>query len=169
LHCVSSYPARVEDSNLRTISDMAAAFDVLVGLSDHTLGTGVAVAATALGACLIEKHLTLARADGGPDSAFSLEPDELARLVEDTTIAHAALGCINYAPEASEAAMRRLRRSLYVVAEMAAGEVFTLRNLRSIRPGLGLAPRHLPDILGRRARTAIARGTPMGWDLVETG
>src|SRR5207247_810440 len=141
LHCVSSYPARVEDSNLRTIPDMAAAFDVLVGLSDHTLGTGVAVAATALGACFIEKHLTLLRADGGPDSAFSLEPNELARLVEDTSTAHTALGRINYAPEVSEEAMRSLRRSLYVVADMAAGEVFTPSNLRSIRPGHGLPPR----------------------------
>jgi N-acetylneuraminate synthase len=167
LHCVSSYPARVEDSNLRTIPDMASAFDVLVGLSDHTLGTGVAVAATVLGACLIEKHLTLRRVDGGPDSAFSLEPDELARLVEDTSTAHIALGHVNYAPEVSENAMRNLRRSLYVVADVAAGEVFTSSNLRAIRPGHGLPPRHLPEILGRRARTAIARGTPVSWNLVE--
>jgi N-acetylneuraminate synthase len=167
LHCVSSYPASAQDSNLRTIPDMMAAFDVLVGLSDHTLGTGVAVAATALGACVIEKHVTLHRADGGPDAAFSLEPDELARLVEDTTTAHSALGGVNYAPEASEAAMRRFRRSLYVVADMAAGEVFTPENLRSIRPGLGLAPCHLPEILGRRARTPITRGTPLQWAAVD--
>ncbi len=168
LHCVSSYPARVDDSNLRTIPDMAAQFDVQVGLSDHTLGIGVAVAASALGACMIEKHLTLRRADGGPDSAFSLEPDEFARLVEETSAAHAALGHVSYAPEASEAAMRKLRRSLYVVADMAAGEVFTARNLRAIRPGYGLAPRHLPEILGRRAGTAIKRGTPMDWALLAT-
>jgi N-acetylneuraminate synthase len=167
LHCVSSYPARDEDSNLRTIPDMAAAFDVLVGLSDHSMGTGVPVAATALGACLIEKHVTLRRADGGPDSAFSLEPDELARLVEDTSTAHRALGRINYAPEVSEEAMRNLRRSLYVVADMAAGEVFTPDNVRSIRPGYGLAPRHLPEILGQRASKAIVRGTPLRWQLVE--
>lgn len=166
LHCVSSYPARVDDSNLRTIPDMAAQFDVQVGLSDHTLGIGVAVAASALGACMIEKHLTLRRADGGPDSAFSLEPDEFARLVEGTSAAHAALGRISYAPEASEATMRKLRRSLYVVADMAAGEVFTAQNLRAIRPGYGLPPRHLPEILGRRAGTAIKRGTPMNWALV---
>jgi sialic acid synthase SpsE len=147
---------------------MAAAFDVLVGLSDHTLGIGVAVAAAALGACFIEKHLTLARADGGPDSAFSLEPDELARLVGETAAAHAALGRINYAPEASESAMRSLRRSLYVVADMATGEIFTPENVRSIRPGFGLPPRHLPEILGRRASTGIARGTPLGWALVES-
>jgi pseudaminic acid synthase len=169
LHCVSSYPARAEDSNLRTIPDMAAAFDVLVGLSDHSMGSGVAVAATVLGACLIEKHVTLRRADGGPDAAFSLEPDELARLVEDTSTAHSALGRVNYAPEASETTMRNLRRSLYVVADMKAGELFTSDNLRSIRPGFGLPPRHLPDILGRRARTAIVCGTPMAWELVEQG
>jgi len=168
LHCVSSYPARADDSNLRTIPDMAAQFGVLVGLSDHTLGIGVAVAGSALGACMIEKHLTLRRSDGGPDSAFSLEPDEFARLVEETVTAHDALGRVSYAPEASEAAMRRLRRSLYVVADMAAGEVFTPHNLRAIRPGLGLAPRHLSDVLGRRARAAIKRGTPVEWGLVES-
>lgn len=169
LHCVSSYPAVPEDSNLRTIPDMAAAFDVLSGLSDHTPGSAVAVAATALGACVIEKHLTLRRADGGPDSAFSLEPEEFARLVAETATAHAALGHVSYAPEASEQAMRKLRRSLYVVADMAAGETFTGQNLRAIRPGLGLAPRHLPDLLGRRAAGPIRRGTPLQWKLVVDG
>lgn len=169
LHCVSSYPSRVEDSNLRTIPDMAQRFGVPVGLSDHTLGTTVAVAATVLGACVIEKHATLRRADGGPDAAFSLEPDELARLVEDAAAAYAALGAIHYAPEESELAMRALRRSLYVVADMAPGETFTPQNLRSIRPGHGLPPRHLPEVLGRRARGAIARGTPLSWSLVDDG
>lgn len=169
LHCVSSYPSRVEDSNLRTIPDMAQRFGVPVGLSDHTLGTTVAVAATVLGACVIEKHATLRRADGGPDAAFSLEPDELARLVEDAAAAFAALGAIHYAPEESELAMRALRRSLYVVADMAPGETFTQQNLRSIRPGHGLPPRHLPEVLGRRARGAIARGTPLSWSLVDDG
>lgn len=167
LHCVSSYPSRVEDSNLRTIPDMAQRFGVPVGLSDHTLGTTVAVAATVLGACVIEKHATLRRADGGPDAAFSLEPDELARLVEDAAAAFAALGAIHYAPEESELAMRALRRSLYVVADMAPGETFTPQNVRSIRPGYGLPPRHLPEVLGRRARGAIARGTPLSWSLVD--
>ena len=167
LHCVSSYPSRVEDSNLRTIPDMAQRFGVPVGLSDHTLGTTVAVAATVLGACVIEKHATLRRADGGPDAAFSLEPDELARLVEDAAAAFAALGAIHYAPEESELAMRALRRSLYVVADMAPGETFTQQNLRSIRPGHGLPPRHLPEVLGRRARGALARGTPLSWSLVD--
>ena len=168
LHCVSSYPADPADSNLRTIPVMAAEFDVLVGLSDHTPGSAVAVAATALGACAIEKHLTLRRADGGPDSAFSLEPEEFARLVAETTVSHAALGAVSFAPEASEGAMRKLRRSLYVVADMAEGEVFTAKNLRAIRPGLGLAPRHLPDILGMRASASIKRGTPLQWQLVKT-
>jgi pseudaminic acid synthase len=167
LHCVSSYPAKPEDSNLRTIPDMAAEFDVHVGLSDHTLGTAVAVAATSLGACAIEKHLTLRRADGGPDSAFSLEPDEFAQLVADTSVAHAALGRVSYALESSEQTMRRLRRSLYVVADMAEGEIFTAQNLRAIRPGLGLAPRHLSNILGMRASAPIARGTPLQWGLVD--
>jgi pseudaminic acid synthase len=167
LHCVSSYPAQVEDSNLRTIPDMVATFDVPVGLSDHTLGLGVAVAASTLGACMIEKHVTLRRSEGGADAAFSLEPDELAQLVRETSNAYSALGRVSYAPEASEAAMRKLRRSLYVVAHMAAGEVFTLENVRSIRPGFGLLPRHLGEIIGRRARSAIARGTPLDWDLVD--
>jgi pseudaminic acid synthase len=169
LHCVSSYPAKPEDSNLRTIPDMAQAFGVPIGLSDHTPGTAVAVAATVLGACMIEKHVTLRRADGGPDSAFSLEPEELAQLVAQTTTAHAALGRVNYAPEASEAAMRSLRRSLYVVADMKAGETFTSKNVRSIRPGGGLAPKHLPELLGKRAKVAIARGTALTWPLVEQG
>ena len=146
---------------------MAAAFDALVGLSDHTLGIGVAVAATALGACMIEKHVTLRRADGGADAVFSLEPGELARLVEETATAHAALGHVEYAPEVSEASMRKLRRSLYVVADMRAGQVFTPTNLRSIRPGFGLPPRHLHEILGHRARTDISRGTPLTWTLVD--
>jgi pseudaminic acid synthase len=168
LHCVSSYPADPADSNLRTIPVMAAEFDVLVGLSDHTPGSAVAVAATALGACAIEKHLTMRRADGGPDSAFSLEPEEFARLVTETAVSHAALGAVSFAPEASEGAMRKLRRSLYVVSDMAEGEVFTAKNLRAIRPGLGLAPRHLSDILGMRASAPIKRGTPMQWQLVRT-
>jgi pseudaminic acid synthase len=168
LHCVSSYPAKPEDSNLRTIPDMAAEFDVLVGLSDHTPGSAVALAATALGACAVEKHLTLRRGDGGPDSAFSLEPDEFARLVAETSVAHAALGQVSYAPESSEQMMRKLRRSLYVVADMTEGEIFTEQNLRAIRPGLGLAPRYLSDILGKRASGPIKRGTPLQWELVTT-
>lgn len=167
LHCVSAYPAPAEDMNLRTIPHLASAFDVVAGLSDHTLGTAVAVAAVALGAAVIEKHVTLRRADGGPDSAFSLEPEELRQLVEHCRMAHAALGRVSYAREASERGNLVFRRSLYAVADIAAGETLGPRNLRSIRPGFGLAPKHLDALMGKRARKAIARGTPMAWDLVE--
>lgn len=169
LHCVSSYPARVEDCNLRTIPDMQSRFGVPVGLSDHTPGVAAAIAATALGACLIEKHVTLRRADGGPDAAFSLEPGELADLVHGTAMAHSALGSVRYAPEASETSMRRLRRSLYVVSDIAAGEEITRENVRSIRPGGGLAPKHFAAIIGRRARVPISRGTAMSWEFLDGG
>jgi pseudaminic acid synthase len=167
LHCVSAYPAPPEDMNLRTIPHLASAFDVVAGLSDHTLGTAVAVAAVALGAAVIEKHVTLRRAAGGPDSAFSLEPEELRQLVEHCRMAHAALGRVSYAREASERGNLVFRRSLYAVADIAAGEALGPHNLRSIRPGFGLAPKHLDALLGKHARKAIARGTPMAWDLVE--
>jgi pseudaminic acid synthase len=167
LHCVSAYPAPAEDMNLRTIPHLASAFDVIAGLSDHTLGTAVAVAAVALGAAVIEKHVTLRRADGGPDSAFSLEPEELRQLVDQCRTAQAALGRVSYAREASERGNLVFRRSLYAVADIAAGETLGPHNLRSIRPGFGLAPKHLDALLGKRARKAIARGTPMAWDLVE--
>lgn len=167
LHCVSAYPAPPEEMNLLTIPHLASAFDVVAGLSDHTLGTAVSVAAVALGAALIEKHVTLRRADGGPDSAFSLEPAELTQLVEHCAIAHAALGRVSYDREPSEKQNQVFRRSLYAVADIAAGAPLTLANVRSIRPGYGLAPRHLDTVLGKHARRAIARGTPMSWDLVE--
>lgn len=167
LHCVSGYPTPVEDSNLATMADMAARFGVPIGLSDHTPGTSVAVAATALGACLIEKHVTLARADGGPDAAFSLEPDELARLVADTRAAHAALGAAGYEVKGSEGAGRDFRRSLYVVRDVPAGALLDASNVRSIRPGRGLAPKHLPEVLGRRTSRAIRRGEPLDWSMIE--
>ena len=163
MHCVSAYPAPAEDMNLRTIPDLARTFDTLVGLSDHTLGTSVAVAAVALGACMIEKHVTLRRSDGGPDAAFSLEPDELARLVREVRLAHCALGRVSYDREPSERANIVFRRSLYAVADIAENERLTPANVRSIRPGHGLSPKHLPEILGRRAVHAIARGTPISW------
>jgi N-acetylneuraminate synthase len=166
LHCVSSYPAPAEQSNLRTIPDLARRFDVVAGLSDHTLGTAVAVAAVSLGAAVIEKHFTLSRADGGPDAAFSLEPAELAQLTADVRTAWAALGAINYEPEPSERANMTFRRSLYVVAPVRAGEVFTRHNVRSIRPGLGLPPKDLPRVLGRSATRDLARGTPLDWSAV---
>ena len=166
LHCVSGYPTPADEINLRTMADLAKSFGCTVGLSDHTMGVGVAVAAVALGAVVIEKHFTLKRADGGPDSAFSLEARELAQLVDDCTTAWCALGKVDYSLKASEAGNRDLRRSLYAVADIAADEVLTKENIRSIRPGFGLAPKHLGEILGRRACQAIARGTPLGWALM---
>jgi N-acetylneuraminate synthase len=167
LHCVSAYPSPAEDMNIRTIPHLADTFDVVAGLSDHTMGTAVSVSAIAQGASIIEKHMTLRRADGGPDSAFSLEPEEMARLVDDCRFAHAALGQVSYEREPSERGNVVFRRSLYVVSDIAAGEPFTEDKVRSIRPGYGLAPKHLPAVLGRKARCAIARGTPLAWDLIE--
>jgi len=163
LHCVSAYPAPVEDINLTTIPLLADIFGVPVGLSDHTLGTTVAVAAVALGACVIEKHFTLARADGGPDSAFSLEPDEFARLVEDCHTAWKARGRPHVSPTGSEAASIVFRRSLYVVADVAAGETITHENVRSIRPGYGLSPASADEVFGKVARHALRRGKPLEW------
>lgn len=167
LHCVSGYPTPAEESGLRKIPDMVERFGCLVGLSDHTMGTSVPVAATALGACVIEKHFTLARADGGPDGAFSLEPHELKRLVDDTRAAWKALGTADYEVKESEAGSAVVRRSLYAVADIAAGEELTPENCRSIRPGHGLPPKHLAEVLGRRAGRAIPKGTPLSWDLLE--
>jgi N-acetylneuraminate synthase len=167
LHCVSGYPTPAEEMNLSRIAALAARYDCPIGLSDHTLGTDVSVAATALGAAIIEKHITLARADGGPDAAFSLEPHELAALVRGVRTAYAALGRADCGQAPSENANRAFRRSLYAVKDIAAGDTLTNENVRSIRPGYGLAPKHLPDLLGRRARAAIARGTPMSFELVE--
>ena len=167
LHCVSAYPAPAEDMNLRTIASLGDAFDVVVGLSDHTLGTAVSVAAVALGASLIEKHVTLDRAAGGPDSSFSLEPAELAQLVDHCRMANAAIGKVSYAREASENANLAFRRSIYVVKDLPAGGVLTPEHVRVIRPGFGLAPRHLDSVLGKRARRMLARGTPLAWDAIE--
>jgi len=140
LHCVSGYPAPAAEYNLRTLPDLARRFDTVAGLSDHTLGTAVAVAAIAMGASLIEKHFTLRRLDGGPDAAFSIEPDELKRLCDDCRTAFAALGHVNYERTSSESQNAIFRRSLYVVENVEAGEPFTERNVRSIRPGYGLPP-----------------------------
>ena len=167
LHCTSGYPTPPSQMHLRTMMDLGAAHSTLVGLSDHTMGTAVSVAAVALGACVIEKHFTLARADGGPDAAFSLEPDELARLVADCRDAWEALGSVHYEEVAAEAASRDHRRSLYVVADIKAGEPLTERNIRSIRPGHGLAPKHFFGLLGRTAARDLKRGEPLAWDLVK--
>lgn len=167
LHCVSAYPASPDDMNLRTIPHLADAFGVVAGLSDHTLGTAVAVAAVTLGAAVVEKHMTLRRADGGPDAAFSLEPAEFGELVSSCRMAYAALGRVSYVSKESERGSLVFRRSLYAVADIAQGEALTVANVRSIRPGHGLAPKRLPELLGRRARKPIARGTALRWDLVE--
>jgi len=166
LHCVSSYPAVFEDANLATIPHLASAFDVVAGLSDHTPGSAAPAAAVALGACVIEKHFTLARADGGPDAAFSLEPHEFRALVEDCRNAWRAVGRVTYDVEGSEKANIVFRRSLYAVKAIAKGEAFTSSNVRSIRPGFGLAPKYLPRGLGRRAARDVAYGEPITDDML---
>lgn len=163
LKCTSAYPAPPAEANLRTIPHLAEAFGVPAGLSDHTLGIAVPVAAVALGACIIEKHFTLSRAEPGPDSAFSLEPGEFRAMVEAVRTAEKALGRVHYGLSAAEQACRVYRRSLFAVRDIAASEVFTPDNVRSIRPGHGLPPKHLPDVLGRRAARDLARGTPLSW------
>jgi N-acetylneuraminate synthase len=164
LHCVSSYPAPDEQSNVRTVPDLAERFGVLSGLSDHTFGSAVAVASIALGGCLVEKHFTLRRADGGPDAAFSLEPDEFRALVQDCKRAWRALGRATYDLQGCERGSVAFRRSLYVVSDISAGGELTSENVRSIRPGFGLPPKHLPEVLGRRAAHDLKRGDPLDWD-----
>jgi pseudaminic acid synthase len=169
LKCTSSYPAEPRDMNLAAIPALREAFRVDVGLSDHTRGTTAAIAAVALGACIVEKHFTLDRTAGGPDAAFSAEPAEFADLVARVREVEAAIGCGNTpAPEISarEEPSRAFRRSIFVVADMAKGDVFTLQTIRCIRPANGLKPRFWRDILGRRAARPITRGTPLTWDLV---
>jgi N-acetylneuraminate synthase len=166
LKCTSAYPAPPDEANLRTIPDLAARFDVLVGLSDHTMELGVPVAAVVLGAVIVEKHLTLARADGGPDGGFSLEPHEFAEMVRQIRIAEQALGAVSYTPTPREVPNRAFRRSLFVVEDVSAGEALTERNVRSIRPASGLHARHLPEVLGRHAARDIPRGTPLAWELI---
>jgi pseudaminic acid synthase len=167
LKCTSSYPADASDSNLQTIPYLKARFGTHVGLSDHTLGTAVPVAATALGAEVIEKHFTLSRADGGVDSAFSLEPHELKQLVSDTRMAHRALGKAVLGASENEAKSLVFRRSLYACQDITPGEVLSMQNIRAIRPGLGLPPKHLDSVLGCKAVTQIKRGTPLAWNLIE--
>jgi N-acetylneuraminate synthase len=166
LKCTSTYPATPDNTNIRTIPHLRELFGCEVGLSDHTMGVGVAVASVALGATVIEKHFTLRRADGGVDSAFSLEPEELASLVVETERAWQSLGTVSYGAKGDETKSLQYRRSLYVAEDMKAGDVFTEANLRRIRPGLGLAPRHYDMILGRRVRIDVKKGTPLSWDLL---
>lgn len=163
LHCVSGYPAPAEDYNLRTIPDMMARFGIPVGLSDHTQDNTTAIAAVALGAVAIEKHFTLDRRGGGPDDSFSLEPAEFTQLCTSAKTAWMALGKVDYGRKSSETGNVTFRRSLYAVADIAKGEEISAMNVRSIRPGFGMAPKHFSEILGRRARTDISRGTPIRW------
>jgi pseudaminic acid synthase len=167
LKCTSSYPAPAEEANLRTIGHLASTFQCPAGLSDHTLGIACPVAAVALGACLIEKHFVLSRETPGPDSAFSLEPAEFAEMVRAVRAAEAALGTVHYGLSPAEEKSRVFRRSLFAVADIAAGEPFTEQNVRSIRPGHGLPPKELPRLLGKRAARTIRRGEPLSWDCVE--
>lgn len=169
LHCVSAYPTPPEETNLSSIPDLARRLDVVTGLSDHTMDTTVATIAVGLGADVIEKHVTLARADGGVDSAFSLEPEELARLVRDVRIARSAIGRPNYGPTKSEEKGLKFRRSLYVVANVKAGELLTHDNIRSIRPAFGLAPKYLDQVIGRRAARDLVFGEPLTMSMIEGG
>jgi len=166
LKCTSTYPATPEDTNILTIPDMRSRFDCEVGLSDHTMGIGVAVASVALGACAVEKHFTLRRADGGVDSAFSLEPEELKSLVVESVRAWQSLGAVRYGATEKEKKSLAFRRSLYVVQDLKAGEVLTRHNVRAIRPGLGLPPKHLDSVLGKKITRDARRGTPLTSDLV---
>ena len=166
LKCTSTYPATPENTNIATIPNMRATFGCEVGLSDHTMGTGVAVAATALGSVLVEKHFTLRRADGGVDSAFSLEPEEFAQLRVETERAWQSIGQVTYGGTKAEEGSRQFRRSLYVAEDMAEGEAFTAENLRSVRPGFGLEPKHYDVLLGKRVNRALTKGTPVNWDLI---
>lgn len=166
LKCTSSYPASAEGTNLRTIPHMRELFGCEVGLSDHTLGIGVAVASVALGASVIEKHFTLSRADGGVDAAFSLEPDEMAQLVRECRAAALAMGEVRYEMAEQEKKSLQFRRSLYIAEDMERGDVITEKNLRRIRPGQGLSPKYYGMILGKRVNQDVRRGTPMSWDLL---
>lgn len=166
LKCTSTYPATPENTNLRTIPHLREAFGCEVGLSDHTMGCGVAVGAVALGASLIEKHFTLRRADGGVDSAFSLEPEEFRQLRVESERAWLGIGRVAYGGTQAEAKSRMFRRSLFVASDLRAGDVLTKENVRCVRPALGLEPKFLDLVLGRRVKADTPRGTPVSWDLI---
>ena len=167
LHCVSGYPAPPEDYNLRTIPDLIQRFGLVTGLSDHTLDNTTAIASIAVGASIIEKHFTLDRTGGGPDDSFSLEPPELAALCRDSRTAWDAMGRVDYGRKSSEQGNVTFRRSLYIVANLKAGTELTADMVRSVRPGYGLAPKHLDAVIGRRLKVDAARGTALAWDLLE--
>jgi len=166
LKCTSAYPAPPEEINLRTISHLSESFNVPVGLSDHTMGIGVPIAAAALGACIVEKHFTLSRSISGPDSSFSLEPEEFKAMVDGIRLTEKALGKVCYEITEHEAACRIFRRSLFVVQNLRAGERLTHQNTRSIRPGYGLSPKHIDDVIGKRVSIDISRGTPLQWEFI---
>jgi N-acetylneuraminate synthase len=166
LKCTSTYPATPENSNLLTIPHLRQRYGCEVGLSDHTLGIGVAIASVALGATVIEKHFTLKRADGGVDSAFSMEPHEMKELVEETRRAWQSLGKVFVGPTEAETSSITFRRSLYIVKDMKAGDVITKENIRAIRPGLGLSPKHLDEVLGKEIRSSVKMGTALAWNLI---
>jgi pseudaminic acid synthase len=166
LKCTSAYPAPADAANLLAIGPMSQRYGVHVGLSDHTLGTAVAVAAVAHGAVFIEKHFTLSRKDGGVDAAFSMEPAEMATLVTDSVLAYSALGRAELGPTSNESASLQFRRTLYVVADLEAGDILTRENVRAIRPGLGLAVRHIDDVLGKTVVKPVTRGTALNWDIL---
>ncbi len=168
LHCVSGYPTPAEDLNLRTIPDLANQFDVLSGLSDHTLGTTTAVAGVALGACVIEKHFIESRNDKGPDSAFSLEPQELKQLVNETSVAFSSLGAASYERKSSEEQNAVFRRSIYFVKDLQEGDIIKEQDIRRIRPGLGLSPKYFKELIGKKVARSVARGTPASWDVFES-
>lgn len=166
LKCTSTYPAPPENTNIRTIPHLKELFDCEVGLSDHTMGVGVSVAAVALGATVIEKHFTLCRADGGVDSSFSLEPNELGSLIVETERAWQALGKVSYGPTEKEKKSLQFRRSLYVTKDMKVGDVFTSQNLKSVRPGFGLPPKYFELLLGKKVNRNVSKGTPLEWEFV---
>lgn len=166
LKCTSTYPSSPENTHLQTIPHMVQLFDCHVGLSDHTMGIGAAVAAVALGARVIEKHFTLRRADGGVDSTFSIEPEELKSLVVESERAYLALGKVYYGVQEAEKKSLRFKRSLYVVKDVASGEVFTEKNVRVIRPGDGMPPKYFNTVIGKQARTHIKAGTPLSWEML---
>jgi sialic acid synthase SpsE len=166
LKCTSAYPASPEEANLRTIPHLAQTFDAVCGISDHTLGSTVAIGAVAMGACIVEKHLTLSRKDNSPDSAFSMEPHEFKSMVDQIRILEQALGAIAYGLTDQQKESRMFRRSLFVVKDIEKAEAFTPENIRCIRPGLGLHPRHYDAIMGKKATTALTRGTPLAWEMI---
>jgi pseudaminic acid synthase len=167
LHCISSYPAPMDQANLRQIPEIAKRFGVVTGLSDHTLGTTASVAAIAMGACLIEKHFTISRADKGPDSEFSLEPEDLKRLCRDAADAWHALGKAGFERYKAEEGSKVFRRSIYFIKDLPAGHVVGANDIRRIRPGMGLAPRFFDELLGRRLKSDVKRGMATSWDLFE--